>query len=323
MLKLALMKASIISLSFLLLSLTCRAVEQPAGDYRTQYILKYKDTAIAEMQRSGIPASITMAQACLESGFGTSTLAVDGNNHFGIKCHDYTGRKMYVDDDRKNDCFRVYDRVEDSFRDHSDFLRYRDRYAFLFDLDPTDYKGWSYGLKAAGYATDPAYADRLISLIERYDLQQYDVTVSPAELPVTPVEAKMPEQVELRESSPLYKISLQREILKRNNVIYVVANGYESFASIAREFNLFTWELLRFNDEKRNRMLQDGEIIYIEAKKKQADKYLDKHVVEENETMHEISQQYAVKMKYLYKYNPDIPRGGEPEPGSIINLRKP
>ena len=319
------MKAVYISICCLML-LTCLVADagqpQATSDYRTDYILKYKDAAIAQMQQSGIPASITLAQACLESGFGTSTLATSGNNHFGIKCHDYTGRKMYVDDDVKDDCFRVYDKVEDSFQDHSDFLRYRSRYSFLFDLDPTDYKGWAYGLKAAGYATDPQYATRLIDLIERYNLQQYDSAVNTEELPVTPVVAKMPEQVELKASSPLYRISLQREILKRNNVIYVIANGYETFSSIAREFNLFNREILRFNDEKRDRMLQDGEIVYVEAKKKQAGKYLDKHVVEEGETMHEISQQYAVRLKNLYKYNPGLASGREPEPGSIINLRK-
>lgn len=319
------MKAVYISICCLLLMTGLAAASgfpQTAPDYRTDYILKYKDAAISQMQSSGIPASITLAQACLESGFGTSRLAREGNNHFGIKCHDYKGRKMYVDDDVKDDCFRVYDRVEDSFQDHSDFLRFRSRYAFLFDLDPTDYKGWAYGLKAAGYATDPQYAVRLIDLIERYGLQQYDTVVSPDELPVTPVVAKLPEQVELKESSPLYKISLQREILKRNNVMFVVANGYESFYSIAREFNLFRWEVLRFNDERKDRLLQDGEVVYIEAKKKQADKYLDKHVVEEGESMRIISQQYAVKEKYLYKYNPGIPKGSDPAPGSIINLRK-
>jgi uncharacterized FlgJ-related protein len=319
------MKAVYLSLCCLMLFTGLAAgagLPQAASDYRTDYILKYKDAAIAQMKSSGIPASITLAQACLESGFGTSTLATQGNNHFGIKCHDYTGRKMYVDDDVKDDCFRVYDKVEDSFQDHSDFLRYRSRYSFLFDLDPTDYKGWAYGLKAAGYATDPQYATRLIDLIERYDLQQYDGAVSPEDLPVTPVVAKLPEQVELKATSPLYKISLQREILKRNNVIYVIANGYETFSSIAREFNLFPREILRFNDEKRDRMLQDGETVYIEAKKKQAARLLDKHVVEEGETMHEISQQYAVRLKNLYKYNPGLSAGREPEPGSIINLRK-
>lgn len=319
------MKAVYLSLCCLMLFTGLAAgagLPQAASDYRTDYILKYKDAAIVQMKSSGIPASITLAQACLESGFGTSTLATQGNNHFGIKCHDYTGRKMYVDDDVKDDCFRVYDKVEDSFQDHSDFLRYRSRYSFLFDLDPTDYKGWAYGLKAAGYATDPQYATRLIDLIERYGLQKYDGAVSPEDLPVTPVVAKLPEQVELKATSPLYKISLQREILKRNNVIYVIANGYETFSSIAREFNLFPREILRFNDEKRDRMLQDGETVYIEAKKKQAARLLDKHVVEEGETMHEISQQYAVRLKNLYKYNPGLSAGREPEPGSIINLRK-
>ena len=319
------MKAVCISICCLLALtglVSAAGLPQTTSDYRTEYILKYKDAAIAQMQSSGIPASITLAQACLESGFGTSRLAREGNNHFGIKCHDYQGKKMYVDDDIKDDCFRVYDRVEDSFQDHSDFLRYRQRYAFLFDLDPTDYKGWAYGLKAAGYATDPQYSTRLIDLIERYNLQQYDTVVSQDELPVTPVVAKLPEQVELKENSPLYKISLQREILKRNNVMFVIANDYESFYSIAREFNLFKWEVLRFNDERKDRMLEDGEVVYIEAKKKQAAKYLDKHVVEEGETMHELSQQYAVKEKYLYKYNPGIPKGSEPAPGIIINLRK-
>lgn len=319
------MKAVYISICCLLVMtglVAASGLPQTTSDYRTDYILKYREAAISQMQSSGIPASITLAQACLESGFGTSRLAREGNNHFGIKCHDYKGRKMYLDDDIKDDCFRVYDRVEDSFQDHSDFLRFRARYSFLFDLDPTDYKGWAYGLKAAGYATDPQYATRLIDLIERYNLQQYDTVVSQDELPVTPVVAKLPEQVELKESSPLYKISLQREILKRNNVMFVVANGYESFSSIAREFNLFKWEVLRFNDEHKDRMLQDGEVVYIEAKKKQADRYLDKHVVEEGESMRNISQQYAVKEKYLYKYNPGLPKGSDPAPGSIINLRK-
>ena len=319
------MKAVITSLLSLLLAAgiaTTAGQPQSTSDYRTDYILKYKDAAIAQMQSSGIPASITLAQACLESGFGTSTLAKEGNNHFGIKCHDYKGKKMYVDDDVKNDCFRVYSKVEDSFQDHSDFLRYRSRYAFLFDLEPTDYKGWAIGLKAAGYATDPKYADRLIDLIERYGLDKYDTVVSEDELPVTPVVAKLPEQVEIKENSPLYRISLQREILKRNKVTFVIANSYETFSSIAREFNLFVPEILRFNDEKNDRFLQDGEIVYIEAKKRQADKYLDKQVVEEGETMHELSQEYAVKLKYLYKYNPGLRKGSEPAPGSIINLRK-
>ena len=141
-----------------------------ADSAQEKYIAKYADIAVAEMQRTGVPASITLAQGLLESGAGLSTLATKGNNHFGIKCHnDWTGKRMYHDDDRKGECFRVYKSAEDSFRDHSDFLRYYDRYKSLFDLDPKDYRAWAKGLKKAGYATDPAYAAKLVKTIEDYE----------------------------------------------------------------------------------------------------------------------------------------------------------
>lgn len=146
-----------------------------------QYIKKWAPTAVKEMYRSGVPASITLAQGLLESRWGQSALAAEGNNHFGIKCHnDWKGKTMKVDDDAKGECFRVYDSAQESFQDHSDFLRYRDRYKFLFDLKPTDYKGWAYGLKKAGYATAPTYAESLIKYIEKYKLYEYD-TLTAAE----------------------------------------------------------------------------------------------------------------------------------------------
>ena len=138
-----------------------------ADDKRQQYIRQYKDIAIEQMLSSGIPASITLAQGCLESGNGTSTLARQANNHFGIKCRNWRGPTIHHDDDLKDECFRCYDSPEQSYQDHSDFLRYNDRYAFLFDLDPTDYKAWARGLKKAGYATDPAYPEKLIKIIDR------------------------------------------------------------------------------------------------------------------------------------------------------------
>ena len=142
---------------------------------RLSYIEKYAALAVSEMQRAGVPASITLAQALVESGAGQSPLAVYANNHFGIKCHnDWKGKTMAVDDDAKGECFRVYDADIDSFHDHSDFLRYRDRYKFLFDFPVTDYKAWANGLKKAGYATDPAYPAKLIKLIEDYDLGRFD-----------------------------------------------------------------------------------------------------------------------------------------------------
>lgn len=139
-----------------------------------RYISKYAHVAVREMYRSGVPASITLAQGLLESGAGQSELAVKGNNHFGIKCHDWTGRKMYYDDDRRGECFRVYSSPDESFRDHSDFLRYRDRYKPLFGNSVTDYKAWAHGLKKAGYATDPSYASKLIKVIEDYRLYRFD-----------------------------------------------------------------------------------------------------------------------------------------------------
>ena len=170
------MKRILIAL-FLLLGVVCLA----AGDDTPQerYVKKYSQMAVQEMIRSGVPASITLAQGLLESGSGRSTLATKGNNHFGNKSHSkWTGDTIHADDDRKNECFRKYKSADESFRDHSDFLRYSDRYKFLFELERTDYKGWAYGLKQAGYATDPTYASKLIKYVEDYNLSRYD-TLTP------------------------------------------------------------------------------------------------------------------------------------------------
>ena len=148
----------------------------PESTPQETYIARYSAMAVSEMYRSGVPASITLAQGLLESRYGESPLAVEGNNHFGIKCNNWKGKTMKHDDDRRNECFRVYDSAEESYRDHSDFLRYRDRYKFLFENDVTDYRSWAYGLKKAGYATDPEYPAKLIRLIEDYRLYEYDTT---------------------------------------------------------------------------------------------------------------------------------------------------
>ena len=154
-------------------SLPLAAQKQSAQE---AYIEKYAQMAVDEMFRSGVPASITLAQGMLESGNGQSYLATKGNNHFGIKCHDWKGPGVYMDAEKKNECFRKYKSVVESYKDHSDFLRYKDRYKSLFDLKITDYKGWAHGLKRAGYATDPAYPRKLINLIETYDLSRFDQT---------------------------------------------------------------------------------------------------------------------------------------------------
>ena len=292
---------------------------------RTEYIEKYAETAVREMKATGIPASITLAQGCLESGNGNSTLATKANNHFGIKCHkNWKGKTIRHDDDEKNECFRSYRNADESFRDHSDFLRYSDRYAALFNLELTDYKGWAYGLQKAGYATAKTYAESLIRIIEENELYRYDKLDRKAreELPPTPMEAEFSTAFRPYPGHKLYTASLGREIRTTNGVAWIIAQDGDTYAGLAKEFNLFRSEILRFNDRSRNTALQPGEVVYVEAKKRESAKNLDKHVVEEGETMRGLAQRYAVKMKKLYQYNAMRP-GTEPEPGTILNLRKP
>lgn len=292
---------------------------------RTEYIEKYAETAVREMKATGIPASITLAQGCLESGNGNSTLATKANNHFGIKCHkNWKGKTIRHDDDEKNECFRSYRSADESFRDHSDFLRYSDRYAALFNLELTDYKGWAYGLQKAGYATAKTYAESLIRIIEENELYRYDKLDRKAreELPPTPMEAEFSTAFKPYPGHKLYTASLGREIRTTNGVAWIIARDGDTYAGLAKEFNLFRSEILRFNDRSRNTALQPGEVVYVEAKKRESAKNLDKHVVEEGETMRGLAQRYAVKMKKLYQYNAMRP-GTEPEPGTILNLRKP
>ncbi len=330
----------IISVTAILL-LVCFSAAQ-GGDVRQRYIERYKDIAMEQMREKGVPASITLAQGCLESGNGLSTLATQGNNHFGIKCHNWTGEAIYHDDDETGECFRRYNTAEESFRDHSDFLRYRDRYAFLFELEPTDYKGWAEGLKKAGYATDPNYAAKLIEIIEAYDLGQYDLAVT--EAPQPPVNSAKsagvadeatapipPSPASLEKSRPAEQprfrngsvgdVTIGYNVLEKHGICYIIANGSDTYSSIAREFNLFRREILAFNEEKSDRTVEAGTVVYLQAKRKQSDANLAKHVVEKGETMKELSQRFAVRLKHLYKYNNMAP-GAEPAPGSIINLRK-
>ncbi len=292
---------------------------------RTEYIEKYAETAVREMKATGIPASITLAQGCLESGNGNSTLATKANNHFGIKCHkNWKGKTIRHDDDEKNECFRSYRSADESFRDHSDFLRYSDRYAALFNLELTDYKGWAYGLQKAGYATAKTYAESLIRIIEENELYRFDKLDRKAreELPPTPMEAEFSTAFKPYPGHKLYTASLGREIRTTNGVAWIIARDGDTYAGLAKEFNLFRSEILRFNDRSRNTALQPGEVVYVEAKKRESARNLDKHVVEEGETMRDLAQRYAVKMKKLYQYNAMRP-GTEPEPGTILNLRKP
>lgn len=292
-------------------------------DPRLVYINKYSKTAISEMRRTGVPASITLAQGILESNSGRSKLATEGNNHFGVKCHkDWSGKRIYKDAEVANECFRAYPNAEASFKDHSDFLRYQNRYKFLFDLDPDDYKGWAKGLKQAGYATDPAYPQKLIKLIEEYGLDNLDGGVS-VEAP-SPLEAEKPKIIE--KTVVFYKerisISLSRDIYTQNGVPFVYALEGESLESVSRQFNLFRKELRKFNDITVEEPLKAGEIIYLKAKKTQGARGLDKYVVDEDETvtLRDISQRYAIKLSALEKLNP-FAVGITLGPGDTVRLR--
>lgn len=268
------------------------------------YIKKYCNIAMREMNDYGIPASITLAQGILESAAGTSRLAVQANNHFGIKCHnDWSGEKIYHDDDKNNECFRKYDRAEESFIDHSQFLKDRSRYSFLFELDKTDYKAWAKGLKQAGYATDPNYPKRLIELIERYDLHKYDQQsyTSKEENVATPVK----QQVTKNESG-----------LKH---IYV-QNG-ESYYTIAKKYNILFGLIYKYNDvDRKTRQPEEGSIIYLQKKKKKITWGDGIHVVEKGESMHDISQKYGIRLHSLYDLN-NMSYESKPEVGQLLKLR--
>lgn len=340
----------------------------PSKSPQDDYIRKYAPVAVREMYRSGVPASITLAQGLLESRYGQSDLAVKGNNHFGIKCHDWTGKKMYHDDDRRGECFRVYGTADESFSDHSDFLRYRDRYKSLFNNDVTDYKAWAHGLKKAGYATDPAYPSKLIKLIEDYHLDKYDTMrpedfgekVRPDEkelrntihtrltrkqkreakraekaekvtktdktekqvpIPEPPLSIEEPVRIPAEKAAETFSFSLVRQMYKTNGVPFVYSQEGESYASIANDYHLFLREILRFNDAVSDKRLEPGTTVYLQSKKSQTKRGLDKYISDEGgETLYELSQRFGVKLKDLCKMN-DLGRDYVTKPGDEIDLR--
>ena len=316
------------------------SAQRDAGTPQERYISRYASIAVNEMYRTGVPASITLAQGIIESASGRSRLATDGNNHFGIKCHNtWKGKTMLADDDRKDECFRVYDSAEESFRDHSDFLRYRDRYKFLFDLETTDYKGWAYGLKQAGYATDPSYASKLIQCVEDYGLERYDRMTVDQALAEGGADAETPvgkEDVEGIPESPLkieagevykgpakeeYRVSLSRTLYSRNGVPFVYAIEGETYAVLAKKYHLFEKEILRYNDLPRGAELHAGDVVYLEPKKSKTGRGLDKYIVgEDGESFHGICQRFAVTEKAIRKLN-GLPASYVPREGDEIVLR--
>lgn len=258
------------------------------------YIEKYKSIAIEQMERHKIPASITLAQGLLESGAGSSELAKKSNNHFGIKCGStWFGPTTTHYDDGRNECFRVYATVRESYEDHSQFLQ-KERYSRLFRLSTTDYKGWARGLKACGYATSPTYADRLINIIELYELNKLDRD------PNAPVYIPEPE--------PVYEVVElnSHTILTNNGVMCIQATARDTWDSLAREFALSKKKLLQYNEAIESVTIRQGDLIYLEKKQTRAAKQFGKkywHHVQQGESMYSIAQLYGIRLKKLYKLN--------------------
>jgi LysM repeat protein len=272
------------------------------------YIDTYSSIAVKHMQKYNIPASITLAQGLLESGAGMSELTKRSNNHFGIKCHrSWTGGRVYAKDDTPNDCFRKYNRAEESFDDHAQFLVDGSRYSPLFNLSPTDFKGWARGLQKSGYATDKAYANKLIKLIEDYELYRFD-------------KAGYNSRSRNNASQVSPSQNWKHQPYKTHGLVYVIAVEGDTYEGIAAEFNFKAKDLLSYNEVPSGFPLNKGDIVYFQKKKSRADKPYYEHIVLIGESMHSISQKYGLKVKNLYRMNK---RDYEyvPEEGDVLKLR--
>ena len=315
---------------FFLLLASLSSVAQNAEDVKS-YIDAYKDIAIKEMQRTGVPASITLAQGIHESTAGTSTLVLQSNNHFGIKCKtNWTGESVKHDDDARGECFRKYSSSQDSYKDHSDFLKNSQRYAFLFNLPATDYVGWANGLKKAGYATNPKYPVVLIKLIEDYQLQDYTmialgktpdkmndeaalVTVVNENIPVPPVEIPQGE-LDSQRQEVIIKTQIYPEgEFKFNDTKVIYAKKGTSFLAIAKQYDIDLSKIFEFNEMNRMEEVTKDQLIYLQRKRKTGNNEF--HIVQPGESMHDIAQLQAIRLESLMEYNwikkEDLPAIGE------------
>ncbi len=331
---------------FLMIAHLLSAQQLTSSDY-AGYIKEYKSIAIREMKLYKIPASITLAQGMIESGCGKSVLAVATHNHFGIKCQKgWTGETFFYDDDKAQECFRKYNNVEDSYRDHSLFLTTRPRYSALFSLPITDYKGWATGLKAAGYATNPEYAAILTRLIENNQLYLFDdstlikthksIVQAAVEKPAV---SAIPDATDgkhiIKEGRILfrknythpdpsqyeyvYTSELGRKVYLNCDVPFIFAMKGDNWMSIAKEFGLFGFQVYKQNDLLNSDPVKTGQILYLEPKKKKNS--VRTYQVRNGDSMYSISQELCIKLPYLRKYNKMKP-GDEPEPGIELKLMK-
>lgn len=316
---------------FMMWGMTVFAQNNGQNQEVVAYIEKYKDLAMEEMVNNKIPASVKLAQAILESRHGTSELAVKSNNHFCIKCHSsWTGKKTYYDDDAKGECFRVYNSVEESYRDHSNFLKNGSRYAFLFDLKITDYRAWAKGLKKAGYATSPVYASALIKIIEDYNLQQYDQMVVNNKFKPKKKQKEIKKEVEKKSEETPKSQKINKKQVKevvgavpvlsdckvvamtsdhhyiRENfgVKFVLTKDGDDIENLAKELKISKKQLWKYNNLNQTKTtFTAGEVLYIGPKRYKAASGYNAHVVKPGETLSKISQLYAVKLQRLFKMN--------------------
>jgi len=294
-----------------------------------EYIRIYKDNAIREMKRMGVPAAITLAQGLLETENGNSDLLKKSNNHFGIKCKSsWTAEGVSHDDDAVGECFRTYKDAEGSYRDHSNYLRGNDRYAFLFKLDPRDYKGWAYGLKKAGYATNPRYPDILIKNIEDNNLQQYTL-VAVNEVPVfdaskyqsDPEDKAFAELIKGKGNSNFqtaFVASAPKEKIEINGSKAIYETRGRALIAIATENNINLNKLLEYNDLQKDGLLEDDQYIFLEKKSKEGDK--DFYVVQNNESLYDVAQKNGIRLQNLYEYN-DLREDQKVFTGSKLKLK--
>jgi mannosyl-glycoprotein endo-beta-N-acetylglucosaminidase/LysM domain-containing protein len=317
---------------WMLIGVGCMAVGGGAAAQMStngvNYVNAYKTLAMAEEQRTGVPAAITLAQGLHESEAGTSELVKSSNNHFGIKCKDdWRAAVIYHDDDARRECFRSYATAADSYRDHSDFLRNGSRYSFLFQLDPTDYQGWAYGLRKAGYATNTRYSQILIKLIQDYNLQQYTliavgkmaateevVPVGAAAVGTAVAPLARPDTVAVGNGISYPEGEFQ---INRARVVYVQAGV--ALLSIANQHEIPLGRLLEFNDMKEEEVLVKGQLIFLQRKRREGS--IEYHVVRAGEGMYEIAQAEGVRLQDLLEMN-QLALGERPAPGERIYLRR-
>lgn len=300
------------------------------------YIETYRELAISEMQRTGVPASIKLAQGILETEAGRSNLVMRSNNHFGIKCKSWwTGEKVYHDDDARGECFRKYAAAEDSYKDHSDYLKNTERYSSLFKLDPIDYKGWAYGLKSAGYATNPKYPQILIKYIEQYNLNDYSfialgrkehgsmASTTVAQPPITSEKSVSAAPQQVAKKTEVKKNEVKKTYpvgeFRINNTKVIYAKAGTQLKDIADKFLLNPDWIVDFNDLKAGEtVLPADQLVFLQRKRKQGEK--EYHVVEDGENLYSISQKQGIRLESLLNYN-QLSIDMQPAPGEKLYLQ--